>query len=222
MEIDSSKKVEQFMQLQLFTEMFKQAAGDSPAFQLMMESLLQATSDGEGNFDLNKLGLGEIDFNNLGYAAGERLGNAYKDVNSSVKTGNTTIDQAIEKASRKYGIDKELIMAVIKQESSFDPYSTSHAGAQGLMQLMPGTAKDLGVTKAYDIEQNIDGGTRYLKQMLNLHGNSKQLALAAYNAGPGTLKKRGVDTIEEISKLPYETKDYVQKVMKYETLYKQK
>jgi len=106
-------------------------------------------------------------------------------------------------------------MAVIKQESDFDPNSTSHAGAQGLMQLMPGTARELGVTDPYDIEQNIDGGTKYLKSMLEMYSNSKQLALAAYNAGPGTLRRRGVDTVEEISKLPTETQDYVKKVMKY-------
>lgn len=215
MEINSSKQVEQYMQLQMLSEMFKQASGDSPAFQLVMESLLNASIDNQGKIDLGKLGLGEVDLSKLGYAANERLSNIYTDIGTSINSNNLTIDEAVNNASKKYGIDRDLIMAVIKQESSFDPHSTSHAGAQGLMQLMPGTAKDLGVTDSYDIEQNIDGGTRYLKAMLDMHGNSKQLALAAYNAGQGTLKKRGVDTVEEISKLPYETRDYVKKVMKY-------
>lgn len=215
MEINSSKQVEQFMQFQLMTEMLKQSAGDSPAFQLVFESLLSAATDDRGNIDLSKLGFGEVDLSKLGYSGVERLSNIYNDVQASVNSGNTNIEEAVNIASRKYGIDKDLILAVIKQESDFNPNSTSHAGAQGLMQLMPGTARELGVTNAYNIEQNIDGGTRYLKSMLELHGNSKQLALAAYNAGPGTLRKRGVDTVEEISKLPYETRDYVHKVMKY-------
>jgi len=222
MEVNSSKKVEQFMQFQLMTEMFKETAGDNPAFQLMMEGLLQSVTDSQGNFDFSRLGLEQMDLDKLGYAAEERLKNVYNTVNTSVKSGNSSIDQAVEKASRKYGIDKDLIMAVIKQESSFDPYSVSKAGAEGLMQLMPGTAKDLGVKNPFSVEENVDGGTRYLKDMLEMHNNSKQLALAAYNAGPGTLKKRGVDTVEEISNLPSETRDYVQKVMKYEALYKQK
>ena len=215
MEVNNSKQVEQFMQFQLMTEMFKQASGDSPAFQLVMEGLLRASTDNSGNIDLSKLGLGEVDLSQLGYASTERINNIYKDIDTSIKSNNLTIDEAVSNASRKYGIDRDLIMAVIKQESSFNPNATSHAGAQGLMQLMPCTARDLGVTDSYDIEQNIDGGTRYLKSMLEMHGNSKHLALAAYNAGPGTLRKRGVDTIGEISKLPSETRDYVQKVMKY-------
>lgn len=222
MEVNSSKKAEQFMQFQLLTEMFKEAAGDNPSFQLMMEGLLQSVTDSQGNLDFSRLGLEQMDLDKLGYSAQERITNVYNDVSSSVKSGNSSIDQAVEKASRKYGIGKDLIMAVIKQESSFDPYSVSKAGAEGLMQLMPGTAKDLGVKNSFNIEENVDGGTRYLRDMLDIYNNSKQLALAAYNAGPGTLKRKGVDTVDEISNLSSETRDYVQKVMKYEALYKQK
>lgn len=215
MEVNNSKGIEQLMQFQLMSEMLRQTTGDSSTFQLALQSLLTAASDNKGDLDLIKLGSDELDLSKLGYGDGESLSNALNDFQASMNSENITVEEAIEKASRKYGIDKDLIMAVIKQESDFDPSATSHAGAQGLMQLMPGTAKDLGVTNAYDIEQNIDGGTRYLKSMLEKYGNSKQLALAAYNAGHGTLNRRGVDTVEEISKLPYETRDYVQKVMKY-------
>ena len=104
-------------------------------------------------------------------------------------------------------------MAVIKQESGFNPKSTSGAGAMGLMQLMPGTAKELGVSDAYNVEQNVDGGTKYLKGLLDMYGNTKELALAAYNAGPGTLQNRGVKDVSDISRLPNETRDYVQKVI---------
>jgi soluble lytic murein transglycosylase-like protein len=180
-----------------------------------MESLTQAMSDSNGNIDLSKIGLGDQDLSKLGYGAGERLNSIYKDVNNDVKSGNASIDEAVDKASQKYGVDKSLIMAVIRQESDFNPKSTSGAGAMGLMQLMPDTANEMGVSNAYNVEQNVDGGTKYLKELLNTYSNTKELALAAYNAGPGTLQNRGVTSTGDISKLPYETRDYVQKVMKY-------
>ena len=215
MNVDNTKNVQNLMQFQMMTQMFKEALGDSDSFSLVMESLTQAMTDSNGNIDLSKLGLGDQDLSNLGYGAGERLSSIYKDVNSDVKSGNVSIDDAVDKASKKYGVDKSLIMAVIRQESDFDPKSTSGAGAMGLMQLMPGTASEMGVSDAYNVEQNVDGGTKYLKELLDTYSNTKELALAAYNAGPGMLQNRGVTGTGDISKLPYETRDYVQKVMKY-------
>jgi soluble lytic murein transglycosylase-like protein len=177
--------------------------------------LTKALSDSSGNIDISKLSLGDEDLSKLGYGGGQRLNTIYNSVKSDVQSGNSNIDEAVEKASRKYGVDKDLIMAVIKQESGFNPEARSSAGAEGLMQLMPGTASSLGVTDPYDIDQNVDAGTEYLRNMLNMYGNSRELALAAYNAGPGTLKSRGVDSVSDISKLPYETRNYVQKVMQY-------
>ncbi len=118
------------------------------------------------------------------------------------------ITEAIEKASVKWGVDKALIRAVIKQESNFDLNVTSHAGAQGLMQLMPGTALALGVSNVWDIEDNIMGGTLYLKEQLNKFKDMK-LALAAYNAGPGAVIQFG-------NRIPpyRETQEYVVKVIK--------
>jgi len=215
MKVNSTEKV---LQLQMMTEVFKKAAGDSTSFQLIMESLTKAMEAGNG--DPSLLGLEEQDLNTLGYGGGQRFYSQMgKDIHKSFKEdmsiGNVTIDEAIERAAKKYNMDKDFIRAVIRQESSFDPKSTSGVGAMGLMQLMPGTAEELGVTNPYDIGQNVDGGTRYLKNLLNMYGNSKEMALAAYNAGMGTLKNRGVTSTEGINKLPYETREYVKKVMQY-------
>ncbi len=124
-----------------------------------------------------------------------------------LKAQSLDIDEIIETFSNKYKIDGDFIKAIIKQESNFNPKATSKKGAMGLMQLMPKTAKSLGVVDAYNPMENIEGGVKYLKGLLDKYDNNKQLALAAYNAGSGAVKKYGGIP-------PYkETQNYVNTIM---------
>ena len=97
----------------------------------------------------------------------------------------------VERAARRHGLDPALAMAVVRVESCFDPRARSVAGAEGLMQLMPATARALGVTDAFSASANLEGGTRYLARMLGRFDGDETLALAAYNAGPGQVRRHG-------------------------------
>ncbi len=125
------------------------------------------------------------------------------------------IYSAVDDAAKKYGVDPNLILAVIKQESDFDPNSTSGVGAAGLMQIMPENFSHLGITDGYDVEQNVNGGTKLLKEYLDKYNGSSELALMAYNGGPGTMQRRGVSSASDLYKMPQETQNYVPKVMGY-------
>lgn len=133
------------------------------------------------------------------------------DVHSRIDWNNvalnlTSFGDAIRSASGEFGVDEALLRAVIHAESAFNPRALSVAGAQGLMQLIPGTARDMGVLDAFDVNQNIRGGARYLALLLKNFNGNERLAAAAYNAGPGAVQKyNGVPPYDE-------TKVYVERV----------
>jgi soluble lytic murein transglycosylase-like protein len=124
---------------------------------------------------------------------------------SELQAHHALYGEIIEAASEKFRIPASLIKAVIQQESSFDRNAVSNKGAIGLMQLMPKTADVLGVSDPYDAEENIMGGTRYLRELINLYGGNLNRALAAYNAGPERVKM-GIPDIRE-------TKDFIATVL---------
>ena len=120
----------------------------------------------------------------------------------------STVQQHIQAAAARYGISNQLVDAVAWQESRYNPRARSSAGAIGVMQLMPATARQLGVSNPHDVRQNVAGGAAYLRQLLERFGNNVPLALAAYNAGPGAVMKYGGIP-------PYrETQDYVRKIIR--------
>lgn len=142
------------------------------------------------------------------------------DVNSSINFSRTALNleafkAEVASAAADYGVDAALLRAVIHAESAFNPMAISAKGAQGLMQLMPGTANDLGVVDAFDVSQNIRGGAQYLAMMLKNFNGDVRLATAAYNAGPGAVQK-----YSDVP--PYaETQVYVERVATLRDRYKE-
>jgi soluble lytic murein transglycosylase-like protein len=146
-------------------------------------------------------------------SAGSPAGAASAQATTGAASGQ--YDALIEQAAARNGIEPALLHGLIQQESGFDPNSTSSAGAAGLTQLMPGTASSLGVANPLNPAESIEGGARYLGQMMAQFGGNAEAALAAYNAGPGAVEQYGGIP-------PYaETQSYVTKVLGYAETYRQ-
>ena len=131
---------------------------------------------------------------------------------TSLPAGSQWLEPIIAKASSRHGVDAGLIKAVIKAESNFNPNAVSSAGARGLMQLMPATARGLGVSDSFDPEQNVMAGTRFLRDLLDRYNGNLDSTLAAYNWGPGNVDKHP-------DSLPRETRNYLARVKQLYTSY---
>ncbi len=180
---------------------------NSGAFEIMLISLLVALKEqNKVKTNQNETAL------NANVGSLKTIGLNSQKLNVSV---DERIENAIEISSKKYGVDEKLIKAIIKVESNFDPKVVSPVGAKGLMQLMPENCRDLGVSDPFNIEQNIDGGVRHIKEYLDRYKGNMEMALMAYNGGPTRMMNRGVRSINDLYKMPRETQNYVPKVMSY-------
>jgi soluble lytic murein transglycosylase-like protein len=134
---------------------------------------------------------------------------------ASLQARSSEFDNLITQVARKHGVEASLLKAVAQAESNFSPTAVSHAGAKGMMQLMDATAQSLGVADVFDPVQNLEGGAKFLRQMLNRYNGNEALALAAYNAGPGAVDKWG-------GVPPYqETQTYVPRILSLRDQYRE-
>lgn len=195
------------------------SSSSSSAFSIMLTSLLSAISEKNkyAKTEAEKVSLEGIlsTYNSSVLSSGSTSINNYITADVSNLTVDERIENAVELYSNQHGVDSNLVKAIIKVESNFDPNVVSSAGAKGLMQLMPENCKALGVEDPFNIEQNIEGGVKHIKEYIDRYDGDIEMALMAYNGGPTRMMNRGVTSIDDIYKMPKETQNYVPKVMSY-------
>lgn len=233
-------KVEEFMGSVVSKEALKKAIGDGPEFDIVYEALLN--SNEENIFNSNNeessesyiptavgqkleniplrirtepIKTGELYLNrtNSDTSLNISFDNLYTDLSQDTTVDVEKIYSTVDKYSQKYGVDKNLVLAIIKQESNFNPNAVSSAGAKGLMQLMDFNSEAYGLTNPYDIDQNIEAGVKHIKSYLDMYNGNLEMALMAYNGGPGTMDRRGVKSASDLYKMPQETQNYVPKIL---------
>lgn len=211
---------EKLVGMTLLQNTLKSQLGDGMEFELVYQALLNSMEGQEGNKDessnLISVGVGQ-DLNNIPirYSSAYSIG-AINQV-STISNDETMqrIYSAVNKYSEEFDVDPNLVLAVIKAESNFNPNAVSSAGAMGLMQLMLVNCEEDGVSDPFNVEDNIRGGVKQLRGHIDRYYGDIEMALMAYNAGQGTVKRRGVTSPDDLYKMPKETQNYVPKVMKY-------
>lgn len=233
-------KVEEFMGSVVSKEALKKAIGDGPEFDIVYEALLN--SNEENIFNSNNeessesyipaavgqkleniplrirtepIKTGELYLNrtNSDTSLNISFDNLYTDLSQDTTVDVEKVYSTVDKYSQKYGVDKNLVLAIIKQESNFNPNAVSSAGAKGLMQLMDFNSEAYGLTNPYDIDQNIEAGVKHIKSYLDMYNGNLEMALMAYNGGPGTMERRGVKSASDLYKMPQETQNYVPQIL---------
>lgn len=159
----------------------------------------------------------DLDFSTGAFGRNADMSKTYASDEKATAIAPKEILEKIDRMARAIGVNSDLVREVVRAESNFDPTVVSHAGAKGLMQLMDQTAKAMHVRNVYNPDDNLAGGTKYLKSLLDRYDGNVKVALAAYNAGPGRVSRLGIDTDVELEakydQLPQETQRYVEKIM---------
>ncbi|WP_291651872.1 lytic transglycosylase domain-containing protein [Clostridium sp.] len=244
-------KVEDFMGSMVSKEVLKKAMGDRPEFDIVYEALLKnnEVNSSNNNSEENSntyvtTGAGQrleqipLRMRKEPIQTGELiLDDTVKrsttininsnesnivEINEDSSSDVEKIYSTVDKYSQKYGVDRNLILAIIKQESNFNPNAVSSAGAKGLMQLMDFNSEAYGVTNPFDVDQNIEAGVKHIKDYLNMFDEDLEMALMAYNGGPGTMERRGVRSPSDLYKMPEETQNYVPKILENYRYYSNK
>lgn len=234
-------KVEDFMGSMVSKEVLKKAMGDGPEFEIVYEALLNNIEENSSSDNIEEntntyvttgvgqnleqiplrirkepIQTGELILDDVSNESTSTNVNNSLSTVESVDESSTDVEKiysSVDKYSEKYGVDKNLILAIIKQESNFDPNAVSTAGAKGLMQLMDFNSEAYGLTNPFDIDQNIEAGVKHIKEYLNMFDGDLEMALMAYNGGQGTMERRGVKSSSDLYKMPQETQNYVPKIL---------